>query len=113
MTPLLTLNAVLFAAIAVTSLAVAILWAGLSRGRWRRTLTGWSLMGLLLVIAGITGNATLSNVWIHYETNQIAYTIMYSIFEVILIAIGISMWRVYRNATLRQLRKNTPNIQNK
>lgn len=104
MNSLLSLNIILFTAISVTALAVAVLWAVLSKGLWAKTLTGWSLMGLLMIIASITGNAMISVIWRNYDVHSVVYTIMYGFFEVVLIAIGVSLWRVNRDAKKRKAR---------
>lgn len=105
---LLPLNGIFMLAVAFTAIAVMSYWWIVTRGSWMHWPAGRSLMGLLLIIAGISGWAGINTLILppRYEGKIISYFVLYAVLELALIVIGVTIHKEMKRGKARLKRKN-------
>lgn len=97
MTLLLILNFALIGLVAAVALTIMIYWHFATRGAWRAYSSGRSLMGLLVIIFFITGNAAVQwAVPLPVEVKAPFYFALYLIFAYALAMIGFNIRKEVR-----------------
>ena len=84
-------NAVIIAAVAVTTLAVMIAWHVRSRGAWRHYPAGRSVMTLLGIQFVILANAAVSSLVGPYPGKALVYAALYLFLEAAVVGVGLSI----------------------
>lgn len=92
------------------ALSIMAYWWITTRGGWWDWLAGRSLMGLLAILAALTGNSALNSFFFPgpngYPGKSIISIGLYAIFVVALAVIGLTIRRELLRGRTRQIRKH-------
>jgi uncharacterized membrane protein YfcA len=97
-------------AVCFTAIGVIIYWWRATRGSWMDWPAGQSLMGLLAIIAVISGWAGLNTFVLppRYEWKIFSYFVLYGVLELSLLWIGRTIRNEMRRGKARQVKKKVP-----
>lgn len=100
---LLPLNGIFMLTVAITAILVMAYWWVTTRGSWMSWPAGRSLMGLLMIIAVISGWAGLNTFVLPpmYAGKAISYFALYLVLELALIVIGVTIRREMQRGKAR------------
>lgn len=89
----------------LSALWIIIQWHHDTKGKWRVTPIGRSLMGLIIVTAIVTGTGALSRIFPNYELARLSYAIGTSMFFVAVVMFGHSRMKIQKEQTRLERRK--------
>jgi hypothetical protein len=107
MSTLLPLNGIFMLIVAGTAIAVMAYWWAATKGSWMDWPAGRSLMGLLAIIAVISGWAGLNTIVLppRYDGKIISYFVLYGLLETALVIIGVTIRREMKRGAERARKK--------
>jgi cation transport ATPase len=107
MSTLLPLNGIFMLIVSGTAIAVMAYWWIATKGSWMDWPAGRSLMGLLLIIAVISGWAGLNTTILpsRYDGKILSYFALYAALEAALVVIGVTIRREMKRGAERARKK--------